>query len=304
MHLPDFLIAYQTRINAVLHACLPRVDTEPPLLHQAMRYSVLGGGKRLRAMLVYAIGEALDADSGALDQVAAAVELVHAYSLIHDDLPAMDNDDLRHGRPSCHRAYGDAMAILAGDALQSLAFELLAKSSDALAPIQQLRMIEVLAQAIGSVGMVGGQVLDITAESERMKLEGSSIFVRGLALDISHQKKTGALMVASSCLGALAGNCQDALQLQAFKTFACKLGLAFQIRDDILDVEASTEVLGKTTGADSAHNKASYPAIFGLQASKERAEQLYQESLQCLAQIGVKSTALEIWAEFVVKRES
>ncbi len=289
----SFFTTYQTRINTVLNACLPAAETEPSLLHQAMRYSVLGGGKRLRAMLVYATGETFGANLAALNQVAAAVELVHAYSLIHDDLPAMDDDDLRHGQPSCHRVYGDAMAILTGDALQSLAFELLAKPSAAFASAQQLVMVGVLAQAIGSIGMVGGQVLDIAAEGMS---PGES------ALDTIHQKKTGALIVASVHLGALAGGCQNSIQLQALQAFSHNLGLAFQIRDDILDVESSTEFLGKTQGADNAHSKMTYPAVHGVQASKKRAQQLYQEGLAHLARAEVRSLVLETLAAFMVNR--
>jgi farnesyl diphosphate synthase len=296
MKLPLFLTTYQTRINRVLDARLPSADTEPSSLHEAMRYCVLGGGKRLRAALVYATGEAFGAGQTLLDQAAAAVELAHAYSLVHDDLPAMDNDDLRHGRPSCHRVYGDAMAILVGDALQAFAFECLARSSACAAPVQQLLMLEVLARAIGSLGMVGGQALDISTDPE-------SLAAHSQALDSMQQKKTGALIVASVKLGALAGDCQDPLQLQALHDFASKLGQAFQIRDDILDRESSTEVLGKTQGADSANNKAAYPAVFGLQAAKERAEALYSESLKSLAGINMQSATLAALAKFMLQRE-
>ena len=294
MKLPYFLTTYRTRINAVLDKCLSPTTTEPIPLHQAMRYSVLGGGKRLRAMLIYAMGEAFGADLDSLDYAAASVELVHACSLIHDDLPAMDNDDLRHGQPTCHRVYGDATAILAGDALQGLAIEVLARPHPRVLATQHLLMLETLGRAIGSLGMVGGQVLDLAAEGQ---------MISSAALDTIHRKKTGALIMASVQLGALAANCQDAAQLQILGAFADKLGLAFQIRDDILDIQSSTEILGKTQGADSARHKATYPAILGLEASKCRAQQLYEESLACLAQAGIASLGLTALAEFVVKRD-
>jgi len=220
--------------------------------------------------------------------------LVHACSLIHDDLPAMDNDDLRHGQPTCHRVYGDATAILAGDALQGLAIEVLARPCSRILAAQHLLMLETLGRAIGSLGMVGGQVLDLAAEGQMISLS---------ALDTIHQKKTGALIMASVHLGALAANDQDASRLQALGEFADKLGLAFQIRDDILDVQSTTEILGKTQGADSARHKATYPALLGLEASLLRAQQLYEESLACLTYARVESPGLTALAEFVIKRD-
>lgn len=293
MHPPSFLSAYQARVNQALNTCLPHADAEPALLHQAMRYSVLGGGKRLRAALVYATGEALGANEEVLDQIAVAVELVHAYSLIHDDLPAMDDGKLRHGRLTCHRVYGDALAILAGDALQSLAFEQLTKPHRLLTPSQQLTMIKILAQAIGSLGMVGGQVLDITTS------DNTNIAI----LENLHQKKTGALMTASVSLGALTGHYTDKKQPKSLSLFSSKLGLAFQIYDDILDVQASTESLGKVQGTDAIRGKLTYPCLLGLRVAKERMIQLYEESLACLRQADIHSPALVALAEFAIKRE-
>ena len=283
----SFFISYKNHINQLLDNILPALDLEPSLLHQAMRYAVLGGGKRLRAMLVYASGEACGVKRGVLDNAAAAVELVHAYSLIHDDLPVMDNDDLRHGRPSCHCVYGSAMAILTGDALQSLAFEVLATKQTDFVATQQLLMVTSLAKALGSCGMVGGQVLDIRAEGD---------------VEVMHQKKTGALILASVQLGVLAAPIQDPLRHEGLTQFANKLGLAFQIQDDILDVESTTAVLGKTQGSDSAQNKASYPACFGLELAKQRAEELYEEALLCLDDIGLQSPDLRVLAEFMIRR--
>lgn len=287
VHLPDCLIPYQQRINSVLDCRLP---CSKHLLHQAMRYAVLGGGKRLRATLTYGTGELFSASGSTLDTCAAAIELVHAYSLIHDDLPAMDNDDMRHGQPSCHRAFGEAIAILAGDALQSLAFEWLAMECAE----RSLAMIHVLAQAIGAQGMVDGQALDV-AENRISSLE---------ALEAMHQKKTGALMVASVQLGMLAGHSPDLQQSNALITFASKLGLAFQIWDDILNVEGSTAVLGKTQGSDAAHHKATYPALLGLEGSRQRARDLHDEALACLAAARLCAPVLSALATFAITRQN
>jgi geranylgeranyl pyrophosphate synthase len=255
------MAACQVRLEHALDQCLPVATTHPSGLHEAMRYAVLDGGKRIRPTLVYAGGMATGAAQARLDIPACAVELIHAYSLVHDDLPAMDDDDLRRGKPSCHRAFGDAHAILAGDALQSLAFQILAqnKSQDTDAATR-LQMIRTLAQASGSRGMAGGQAIDLAATGQQLNIA---------ELEDMHIHKTGALIRASVVLGAMCGNDVDSVQLGRLDHYAKCIGLAFQIRDDILDVEGVTETLGKHTGMDQHREKSTYPAIIGLDAARE-----------------------------------
>lgn len=273
---------YKYRINHFLISCLPAKTDD---LHQAMYYSVTGGGKRIRALLAYAAGEAVAAPLEQLDYAAAAVELVHAYSLIHDDLPAMDNDDLRHGKPSCHKAYGESLAILAGDALQSLAFEILAKTNNSL-------MITILAKAIGSEGMVLGQSLDLLAEGKKISYG---------ELKQIHRQKTGALIIASVQLGIMlhAPNNDFFHKITNFANF---IGLAFQIQDDILDVESTTSKLGKKQGSDSIHQKATYPALLGLEEAKNQTQILYQRAIAELD--GLANTGLlRSLAHLIVTRD-
>ncbi|MBW8312993.1 MAG: polyprenyl synthetase family protein [Rhizobium sp.] len=246
------LARWLQRVEARLESELPRGDTSPGRLHQAMRHAVLGGGKRLRPMLVYAAGCATGADEMLLDAPAAAVELVHAYSLVHDDLPAMDDDDLRRGRPTVHVAFDEATAILAGDALQALAFAVLAKEIRADAELR-VAWLAALTDAAGARGMCGGQALDMDGTGASLSLP---------ELERLHALKTGALIRAAVNLGALAGDA-DAGTLARLDEFASALGLAFQIRDDILDIEASSEQLGKTAGKDQAQAKSTYPALLG-----------------------------------------
>lgn len=293
MDLPSQLKQYQARINNYLETCLPNFQTQPTELHTAMRYAVLGGGKRIRAMLVYLIGEALNGHPAELDKVACTVELIHAYSLVHDDLPAMDDDALRHGKPTCHKAFGEALAILTGDALQSLAFALLAEDINPTNCQARLQMIKVLADAIGSQGMVGGQVLDLAAEGKVITLE---------ELENIHRGKTGALIMASIQLGALASNQAQLEQLAALKLFAQAIGLAFQIQDDIIDVESSTEVLGKQQGADLHKQKATYPALIGMASAKAKAAELHDLALQHLKQAKIASVLLEELIAFILQR--
>lgn len=276
-----------------MSSCLP---PENSTLHRAMRYSALGGGKRIRAMLVYTTGEGFHADAEILDIAAAAVELMHAYSLIHDDLPAMDNDNLRHGKPSCHVAFNEAIAILAGDALQSFAFELIAakKTSTEFSAAKRVAMIAELARAIGSTGMVGGQTLDLEAEGKTLQLND---------LENIHQQKTGALITASVILGALASNDLSSENLKNLTAFANCIGLAFQIQDDILDVESSTELLGKTQGADSINEKATYPKLMGLEAAKQKAEKLFQQSFEHLHKVNLQFTELENLVKYIRDRK-
>ena len=263
----------QKRINAYLKQCLPSPSQIPQRLHRAMQYAVLNGGKRLRPLLVYATGICLDTDLENLDKPATAVELIHTYSLIHDDLPAMDDDNLRRGQPTCHRAFNEATAILVGDALQSLAFECLASQSS-LPSKQQIQMIKMLAIASGSQGMAGGQDLDLEAEGRTLDLTH---------LEQIHRLKTGALIQASVHLGAVAAGCTDVAILSLLKQFAQHIGLAFQIHDDILDVEGKVEKLGKTPGSDVADHKATYPSVLGLTEAKKRRQKSYTTAMEALA---------------------
>ena len=294
MKLSSTLQAYQQRIETVLERVLPAESLLPVRLHQAMRYSMLNGGKRMRPLLVYATGEALGASLTHLDIPAAALECVHVYSLIHDDLPAMDDDTLRRGKPTCHCAFDEATAILAGDALQALAFHLLAESPElAVTPAQRLQMIMQLSRAAGSHGMVGGQMIDLQAVGHTLT---------ELELENMHIHKTGALIRASVLLGAYGAPQVDAAQLVQLDHYAKCLGLAFQVQDDILDVESDTHVLGKTRGADAAANKPTYPSIIGMKAAKEKLQLLHQEAMDALDKLALPTQALREIADFTVKR--
>lgn len=268
---------------------------EPESLRQAMRYAVLGRGKRIRPRLVYAAGTALNVPLDRLAAAACAVELIHAYSLIHDDLPAMDDDDLRRGQPTTHVAFGEATAILAGDALQALAFELLATdTSIGNDSGTRARLMATLTQACGPEGMVGGQALDIASE-------GCDIGIT--ELEQIHCKKTGKLLRA--CVIMAADYCADlpAAQRQALADFGANIGLAFQVRDDILDVEGTTEQLGKTQGADVALHKATYPALLGMDNAVDLVNHLYETALDALAQLDRNTDALRNLAQLIVKRD-
>jgi len=280
-------------VEAALQRVLPN-GAESDRLHQAMRYAVLGGGKRIRAVLVYATGELLGAPMAALHAPACAVECIHAYSLVHDDLPAMDDDDLRRGRPACHRAYDEATAILVGDGLQALAFHLLAADTQPpLAAGVRLQMIEVLAAAAGSHGMVGGQALDLEAVGRRL---------RPPQLDRIHRCKTGALIRASVHLGALVAGHDSGATLQHLLTYAECIGLAFQLRDDILDVEGDTDTLGKPQGSDRAQRKATYPELLGLDGSKRVLTELQQQALDNLQTLPGDASTLRALAAYVIER--
>jgi len=288
------LATYRDRVNAALDQWLPPASIQPARLHEAMRYAVLQGGKRIRAVLVYAAGEAVDADLHALDAPACAVELIHAYSLVHDDLPAMDDDDLRRGIPTCHRAFDEATAILAGDALQSLAFYALAHRADGDV-VQRMEMLEVLALASGSRGMAGGQAMDLAAVGHALDLT---------ELENMHIHKTGALIRASVKLGALARPGIDREVLGKLDHYAKCVGLAFQIWDDVLDVEGDTETLGKPRGSDLARNKPTYPALMGLGAAKRLAAELHQEARESLHGLGGGGEFLGWIADYVVTRSN
>lgn len=285
---------YVGRVDSALDKALPAASEKPERLHEAMRYAVFNGGKRVRPLLVYATGECLDVSPAALDAPATAIELLHAFSLVHDDLPAMDDDDLRRGQPTVHRAFDEATAILAADALQPLAFQVLA-DLDAAAHRVRVELVRLLAGACGSIGMTGGQSIDLASEGVRLTRN-----------EVEHMfsLKTGALIhasVVSACLLA-DGLAED--QFRDLDAFARGIGLAFQIKDDILDVEGDTDVIGKPAGSDADLDKASYPALFGLDSSHARCEELLEENLERLDSLGVRAEPLRWLARYIVHRGS
>ena len=286
--------AYQARIEKVVEESLRLPDPGTERLREAMRYSVLGGGKRLRPLLVYFTGECLGAPLDELDAPAAAVELIHVYSLVHDDLPAMDDDDLRRGRPTCHRAFDEATAILVGDALQALAFDVLANVTNGnSAQRERLAMIRILARASGTAGMAGGQAIDLVSVGQTLGIE---------ALENMHRRKTGALIQGSVLLGAAAAGVSGGDEFAVLERFGEHIGLAFQIQDDILDVEGNAALLGKRTGADAARRKPTYPSTAGLDGARTRALQLRDLALKELAALGARGEALSDLARYVVSR--
>ncbi len=295
MLIREHIQEYCTRVEQMLDSYLPDARLPPERLHSAMRYSVLGGGKRLRPALVYATGQALSVQRALLDAPAAAIELLHAYSLVHDDLPAMDDDDLRRGMPTTHRKYGVATAILAADALQPLAFRLLTSHSPMLnQPALQIKIIKTLADACGSNGMTGGQAIDLASEGQQLY---------AAELENMYRLKTGRLLHASVMSAAY---CAEGLNDQALKDlerFIDALGLAFQIRDDILDIEGSTEQIGKQSGADDAKQKATYPSLFGLERARVRTNDLLTKALAALDQFGQEADVLREVAKYIVRRE-
>jgi farnesyl diphosphate synthase len=292
--LTPYLKACQIQVERSLEGWLPPPETLPQRLHQAMRYAVLGGGKRIRPTLVYAAGQALGLERERLDGPACAVELIHAYSLVHDDLPAMDDDDLRRGRPSCHKAFDEATAILTGDALQSLAFQVLSRDPRIDGGAEtRLQMIEQLALASGSRGMAGGQALDLDAVGQELDL---------VQLENMHIHKTGALIRASVRLGSLQGARLDDERLRRLDHYAGCIGLAFQIRDDILDVESDTQTLGKTQGADQKRDKPTYPSLLGLEEARQKAAELCDEALRSLEGFGSGASPLRWIAQYIVGR--
>lgn len=280
------------RVDQALQDLLPK-DQLPATLHQAMRYALLEGGKRIRPVLAYATAEAFGAEPLRATPAACAVECIHAYSLVHDDLPAMDDDDLRRGRPTVHRAFDEATAILAGDALQALAFETLTQNNAHLAPEIQLEMVRTLAKAGGSRGMVGGQAIDLGAVGKQLSLA---------ELETMHLFKTGALIEASVLLGALSAGVTNPDKLGPLAGFARAIGLAFQVQDDILDVESSTETLGKRQGADIARGKPTYPALLGLEGAKQKARQLHDLALTELQSAGILSSRLSQVCDYIIER--
>ena len=286
---------YQQRIDEALDACLPNGQAQKNKLTEAMRYSVIGGGgKRIRPAMVYAAGEAMDVDPGILDTPACAVEIIHTYSLIHDDLPAMDDDDLRRGQPTCHKAFDEATAILAGDALQAHAFEILAASNLHVNDRRRLEMITLLATASGSDGMAGGQAIDLAAVGNRLTLE---------QLEAMHRLKTGALIQASILLGAMCSPTVTEDELAMLGRYADCIGLSFQIQDDILDVIGDTETLGKPKGSDEKMQKPTYPSILGLDASRKLALDQHQQALSHLETLGQRADTLRQLSAYIVERE-
>ncbi|MDN5865679.1 MAG: polyprenyl synthetase family protein [Gammaproteobacteria bacterium] len=286
---------YRERVETALARWMPDETDAPERLHAAMRYAVLAPGKRIRPLLVYATGETLGVPVGRLDGPACAIELIHAYSLVHDDLPAMDDDDLRRGRPTCHRAYDEATAILVGDALQTLAFEVLARDHAMIANTsRRLRMTAILARAGGSMGMAGGQMVDIEAQGKKLE--------RG-ALDNMHAMKTGALIRAAVLFGAHSLQEPREAALHALERFGTRIGLAFQIQDDILDASGDSARLGKQAGADAAHDKPTYTGLLGVDEARRALATVYSEALEALEPLGEDAAPLVTLSRFIVERD-
>lgn len=289
------LASWQSRIEHELDARLPQVDAKPERLHAALRYSVLGGGKRVRPVLVYATAQALGLTESQVDGAACAVEFIHAYSLVHDDLPAMDNDDLRRGKPTCHKAFDEAIAVLVGDSLQVLAFQVLANGVGLPNDSKiRLRLVELLAIGSGTSGMAGGQALDLAAAGQRLSIR---------AVEDMHSRKTGALIHASVMMAAA---CEPDITTdvrQALAQYSLDLGLAFQIQDDLLDVVGDTAVLGKPTGADLARGKPTYPAVLGVEAARQRMHELHARALRSLDTLGERAAPLVAVSNWLVLRK-
>jgi farnesyl diphosphate synthase len=285
----------QAHIEHTLDQLLPNANIVPQRLHGAMRYAILGGGKRVRALLAYAAYEfcAAASHSAEADAAAAAVEMIHAYSLVHDDMPCMDDDDLRRGKPSCHKQYDDATALLVGDALQSLAFQVLAENNTHLPAQRQLQLVQLLAIASGSRGMAGGQAID---------LQSVGLNLSQTELEHMHIHKTGALIRAAAVMGAYSYAQVDEARVHAVDHYAQAIGLAFQVVDDILDAEADTATLGKTAGKDQNSDKPTYVTILGLSRAKQLAEELYQNALAPLNAYGLEALRLQQLAQFITQR--
>jgi farnesyl diphosphate synthase len=285
---------YNERVAQKLDAVLPPVTEPPRTLHEAMRYVVFNGGKRVRPLLVYAAGECLQIKEHILDAPAAAIELLHAFSLVHDDLPAMDNDDLRRGKPTLHRKFDEATAILAADALQPLAFGVLADTPETTAQLR-IRLLRLIALACGSVGMTGGQSLDLAAEGRSLTAE---------AIEHMYAMKTGALIHAAVLAPALLAESIPQPQMAAIDAFGRIIGIAFQIKDDILDVEGDTNVIGKQAGADERLRKATYPGLLGIEQARRRCDELLHSASQRLDDFGDAAASLRWLARFIVERGS
>ncbi len=292
--LKDYSSVCQKRVENALELRLPDANILPQKLHQAMRYSVLNGGKRMRPLLTYCAGNVLNIAPENLDGIACAVEFIHVYSLIHDDLPAMDNDDLRRGKLTCHKQFDEATAILAGDALQALAFEILAHDSGINATAEKrLQMITTLAKASGSQGMVGGQSIDLEAVGKMLTLP---------ELENMHIHKTGALIRASVTLATLAKSDIDVEAIKRLDNYAKCIGLSFQVKDDILDEESDTATLGKTQGKDKNNNKPTYPSLLGLAGAKQKAQELHEKAIENLNYFGNEADLLRDLSLYIIQR--
>jgi farnesyl diphosphate synthase len=289
----DWMSGIQRAMEVELARVLPPADSAPQRLHRAMRHSTLEGGKRVRPLLLFAAGEMLGAEAGVLAPLAAAVEMIHVYSLIHDDLPCMDDDVLRRGKPTCHVAFDEATALLAGDALQTLAFDLASRPLPGLEPARQLAIVSTLAHASGHAGMAGGQAIDLASTGQHPTLP---------ELEYMHSLKTGALIRAAIRIGALAGRPLDAGESEQLDRFAKRIGLAFQVVDDILDCEADTATLGKTAGKDAAHDKATYVGLMGLGAARDFAAELREQAFAALEGFGPGAQRLKDLADYIVVR--
>ncbi|MBL1264549.1 (2E,6E)-farnesyl diphosphate synthase [Candidatus Methylomicrobium oryzae] len=292
--LKEYLSLCQNRVERALEARLPGENILPQKLHQAMRYCVLDGGKRMRPLLTYCTGKTLGIAPEALDGPACAVEFIHVYSLIHDDLPAMDDDDLRRGKPTCHVAFDEATAILTGDALQALAFEVLAHDPTIQAtPENRIKMITTLARASGSLGMVGGQAIDLASVGTKLNLP---------ELENMHIHKTGALIRASVNLATLTESDIDPSVAAKLDQYAKCIGLSFQVKDDILDEESDTATLGKTQGKDKDNDKPTYPALLGLAGAKQKAQELHEKALDSLSIFGSEADLLRDLSLYIIER--
>ena len=286
----DWAQSIQARTESALEQFLPPSHIAPERLHQAMRYSILGGGKRVRALLAHAAGEFCGAHADHIDVVACAVEMIHAYSLVHDDMPCMDDDDLRRGKPSCHKQFDDATALLVGDALQTLAFELLSAADFGVSSAQKLAMTNLLAKCSGSRGMAGGQAIDLASVGLDLSQE---------QLEFMHIHKTGALIRAATLLGAYCAEHTDSAKVAALDHYAKNMGLAFQVVDDILDTQADTATLGKTAGKDALDDKPTYVTILGLNRARELAKELHHNAL---SQLGDGAPRLTQLANYITER--
>ncbi len=294
--LKNFMAQSCQQVDAALEHWLPEGNQQPQRLHQAMRYTVFNGGKRIRPFLVYATGYALGTPMIALDGAACAVELIHAYSLVHDDLPAMDDDDLRRGQPTCHIAYDEATAILVGDALQTLAFQVVVRDPKLSKSAQgTLKILDTLASASGSLGMVGGQAIDLESVGQTLSIQ---------ELENMHLHKTGALIRCSVCIAALATSNLNPRTFENLDRYAQCIGLSFQIQDDILDVESNTETLGKTQGKDRNNDKPTYPLLLGIEGAKQKAQDLHDEALSALSQFGNEANLLRELSKYIIERKN
>lgn len=289
----DWLKAVQAEVEDALAASLPAANQIPARLHEAMRYAALDGGKRVRPLLAYAAGELFDAERAVIWRAACAVEMIHAYSLVHDDMPCMDDDALRRGKPTVHVKFDEATALLVGDALQAQAFLVLADSGAGAE--RKVEMIRLLAHASGSVGMCGGQAIDLASVGITLSLA---------ELEQMHRLKTGALLRASVMLGGLCGKSLSASEQESLDAYACAIGLAFQVVDDVLDATADSATLGKTAGKDAADNKPTYVSILGLEQSRELAEKLRQDAHRAVAPFGDKARRLRELADLIVQRKA